>query len=674
MADLLQIGLSGIYTSQASLTTTSHNISNVNTEGYSRQIVSVESQSALQISKNFIGSGSVVSSIDRAYDQFAFSDNVRNTSSYAYYQETYSQANQMDLLLSTESTAPTTSVLNMFSSLNSIADNPNLLEARNVFLADATLMTDQYNTLYSKLEIQYNSINADIENSADAITELAESIANLNLQIATVTGSSSGGDANDLLDKRDLAITELSEYMDVSVVAADNNMVNVFIGSGQGLVVGSTNQELVSIVGDPDPSEQELALSFNGNITNINGNQLGGQVGALFDIRENDLEVAMNELGQSIIGLTYAINEQQKEGQDLNGEVGANIFNDINSEEAMQNRVLGHSDNKGSATLSVSIDDLGELSADEFSLVVSSYDSATGDTVFSVTNNTTGDQQDITVNASTGDRIDIPGAGISLAIDSMGTALEAGDEFTLLPTRFGAKEASVVETDPEAIAAAGPSVTAVAENQDGSSAEFRVTSIDTDDDLYLDQDSDPFTFQIASISADGEITFNLLDEKGAPVIDPSTSSAFTWSTNDNEDGNPVLSYAGMEVEMNNGIAVVGDKVTLSYNETGDGDNSNMLNMAALQNEKIMNGGKATFQDVYSSMISDIGAKTANADVAMQSASILKDQSFERVQSVSGVNMDEEAANLLMFQQHYSAAARVITVASEIFDTILNSAR
>ena len=674
MADLLQIGLSGIYSSQASLITTSHNISNVSTEGYSRQTVTVEAQGALKQSTNFIGSGSMVSSIDRAYDQFAFADNVINTSNYAYYQETYTQANQMDLLLSSEGTSATTSVLNMFSSLGSVADNPSQLEARNVFLQDTESMVSQYNTLYERLEVQYNSINADIDNAAGAITELAQSIASLNLQISTVTGSSSGGDANDLLDKRNLAITELSEYVDVSVVAEDNNMVNIFIGSGQGLVVGSTFQSTVPVTGDPDSSRQELALSFNGQISNISGNKLGGQVGAMFESRDNDLVTAMNQLGQSVIGLTYAINEQQKEGQDLDGKIGGNIFNDINSADAMEDRVLANSDNVGSATLSVRIDDISELSADEFTLTVSEY--TAGSTLeFNVTNNTTGEKQVVSIaDLSTNGRVDIPGAGISVGIDSITTALAEGDEFALRPTRFGAQEASVEATDPSKIAAAGPSVLSTTENTEGSTAAFRVTGMDSEHALYLDEESTPLTIEITD-NTDGVITYKVIDDSGNVVTDPDLGLLENKTvTIDPLTGKAEFNVAGVNVEMNKGSTLAGDKVTLSFNETGDGDNSNVLEINALQNAKIMNGNTGTFQDVYSGMVSEIGAKTANADVAMQSASILKDQSFARIQSVSGVNMDEEAANLLKFQQYYSAAARVITVANEIFNSILEASR
>ncbi|MDA7746085.1 flagellar hook-associated protein FlgK [Psychromonas sp.] len=676
MADLFQIGLSGIYSSQANLATTGHNISNVNTEGYSRQTVQVSTAGADRFGEYFIGRGSIVTGINRAYDQFAFTENIMNTSKYAYNQEVYMQNNQLDMVLSNEATSATKPVLEMFSSLNGVADHPNMLESRSVFLENASNMVNQYNTLYKSLEIQYSGINADIEVSADTITALAANIASMNTQISSVTNSAGTGNANDLLDQRDQAITELSELVNVSVVASDSGTVNVYIGSGQALVMGGEAQTMIAVNGDPDPSRKELAMSIKGKAIVVDGSRLGGKVSALFDTRENDIERAFNQLGQNVIGLTHSINEQQKQGQTLDGEIGAELFNDINSTDSMQSRVLSHSDGFGTADLSVRIDDLSLLSADEFTLVVDDYDATAGTLSFTVTNNTTGDSESVSLtDLTTNKRIEIPNAGFSIGIDSISTTdpLVAGKEFTLRPTRLAAQEMSLMHKDPSLVAAADAEIKAVVADTNTGTAEFRVSAInDKLDLLYMDADN-PLTIKITDNTA-GVIEYDIVDKNGTIVTDPTTNTALTGLTTtiDALSGKAVFSIGGIEVEMEAGDPDVGDSVTLNFNETGEGDNRNILAMADLQSAKLMNGNKATFQDVYSGMLSEIGAKTANADVLMQSSAILKNQSFERIQSNSGVNMDEEAANLLMYQQHYSAAARVISIAGELFDTILQS--
>lgn len=674
----MQIGLSGVHSSQAHLSTTGHNISNVNTEGYSRQEVNTESIPGKKHGSYFVGQGAMIASLDRAYNQFAFSDHIMNTSINAYSSEAYSQEKQLDMLLSDENTAATGSVLSTFSALNSVVDNPNSLESRAVFLETASNMVSQYNNLYKHLEVQYNSINVDIENSAASISELAESIANLNMKISYLSDKKGIDNPNDLLDKRDEAIAKLSELVDVSVIDSHNGMINVYIGSGQGLVMGDYPQKVVAVNGVPDPSRKEIALAIKDKQIVINGSKLGGKLSALLDVRKNDIELAFNQLGQNVIGLTHAINEQQKQGETLNGDIGETIFNDINDVETMQGRVLSHNDGKGIAQLSVQIDNLTELRSDEYSLVIDEYNAEAGTVAFTVTNQSTGAQESVALtNLATDKRIDIPNTGFSIGFDTLSTTdpLQAGKEFTLRPTRLAARQMTMEETHPERVAAADAEIKAVADEENQGNAIFRVSQInDKLHPLYMSEEN-PLTITVTNV-VDNVITYDVVDSNGIVVTDPSNNAKLggLTATVDPLSGKAAFSLAGVVMDLEKGMPAVGDKVNLNYNQTGEGDNRNMLAMADLQNAKIMKNNKATFQDIYSAMVSELGTKTENSDIAMQSSAILLNQSFERVQEVSGVNMDEEAANLLLYQQHYNAAARVITIADELFNTILQSAR
>jgi|GEM_PF-327593 len=690
MADLFQIGLSGIYSSQASLATTGHNIANVNTAGYSRQTVQVSTSGSERYGSYFIGQGSMVTGIERAYDKFAFTENIMNTSQYGYAKEVYTQSSKLDQLFSNESTSVTKPVLAVFETINGVADHPNMLESRTVFLESSANMINQYNRLYENLEIQYTGINNDITNTASIITTLADNLANINQQISAVSGSGGQSNSNDLLDRRDQAITELSELVNVSVVPTDNGMVNIYMGSGQALVMGNESVNVVAVNGDPDPSRKEMALNVNGNLVKMDGSRLGGKVAAMFDTRDNDLDRAFNQLGQNIIGLTHSINEQQKEGQTLEGQIGDNLFNDINADSTMRNRVLAHNDGLGSAQLSLRVDDLSQLSPDDYDLVVNSYVAGPPEVIeFNVTNKTTGKTQVLgPVDLSDTKRIEIPNSGLSLGIDAI-NALDppqAGKSFTLRPTRLGAQEATLLHKDPEKVAAADAQIKTLAADTNTGDAVLRTSAIkDPLDPLYMDADN-PLTIQITS-NVSGVISYDIVDKNGTAVTLPAGSeNSFVPAkavgdplsgltvTPDLLTGKVTFNLAGVDVEMYAGSPLAGDKFTLNFNETGDGDNRNIMKIADLQSQKIMNNNKATFQDVYSGMLSEIGAKTGNADVSMQSTYILKTQSTERIQSTSGVNMDEEAANLLQYQQYYSAAARVISIAGELFDTILQASR
>ena len=461
-------------------------------------------------------------------------------------------------------------------------------------------------------------------------------------------------------------------------------MINVYVGSGQALVMGGESLNVIAINGDPDPSRKEVALNINGELVQIDGANLGGKLSGLFSARKEDLERAMNQLGQNIMGLTQAINDQQKLGQTLEGTIGIDLFSDLNAPARMQGRVLVHNDGlPNDVSLTLRIDDIGLMSADEYDLKVTSY-TASGVIEFEVKNQTTGATETISQDTSLSSRIDIPNSGLSLGLDNISN-LQTGKSFTLRPTRLGAKMASVELSDPRLVAVAKAEIEMIAASTNTGNAKLAVTSINNKlDSLYMGKDSS-ITMNITNV-LNGVITYYLVDKDGAVLTLPtgsdnnyisavSVGSSLTGLTLtiDQLLGKVPLKLAGIDIEFT-GAPIVGDSFSFQFNETAAGDNRNLLGMTSLQNDKITNGGKATFQDVYSGMIAEVGSKTANADIAAQSSAVLKQQSFERVQNVAGVNMDEEAANLLQYQQHYSAAGRVITVANELFDTILQSSR
>jgi flagellar hook-associated protein 1 FlgK len=681
MSDLFQIGLSGVYSAQANLSTTGHNIANINTEGYSRQTVDISTAGSDKYGNSFIGRGSIIAGIERAYDQFAFNESIMNTSHNAQAQELYTQRNQVDQLLSNEYTSATKPVLDFFSSMNSVASNPSVIEARTSMIESAQNMVSQYNRLYDNLDSQYSMINHEIEESAKVLTSLGDDLAMLNQQISAASERNGNGSNSDLLDQRDLILQKMSEFSDISVVPASNNMINVYIGSGQALVMGSEALNLTAVNGEPDPSRKELALNINGEFVQIDGNSLGGKFSALFSTRKDDLERAINQLGQNIMGLTQAINDQQKLGQTLDGSIGVNLFSDINAPERMQERVIGHDDGlSNDVSLTLRIDDIGMLSADEYELKVTSY-TVGGLIEFEVKNQSTGNIQTISQDTSVSKRIEIPKTGVSLGLNNI-TNLEEGKSFTLRPTRLGAKKASIDFTDPKLVAVAKAEIEVLVTSGNTGTSKLAVTNISNKlDTLYMDKESS-ITLKVTGVT-NGVITYELQDKDGAVFTLPAGASLSPLSVGDPVSGltlsiDPLsgkapLQFAGIEIDFT-GMPMVGDSFTFQFNETGAGDNRNLLEMTELQNKKLMNDSKATFQDIYSSMIAEVGSKTANADIAAQSSAVLKQQAFERVQNVAGVNMDEEAANLLQYQQHYSAAARVITVANELFDTILQASR
>ncbi|KPU83859.1 flagellar hook-associated protein, partial [Psychromonas sp. PRT-SC03] len=457
------------------------------------------------------------------------------------------------------------------------------LESRQVFLESSGKMINQYHCLYDNLEIQYTSINNDITNSAKSLTTLADNVAQLNVQIAAVLGGGGESRANDLLDERDQAIAKLSKFVDISVVPVKNGMVNVYIGSGQSIVMGTTALHIISVDGDPDPSRKELAMNVNGHLVQLSGVRMGGKISALFDIRNNDVEKAFNQLGQNIMGLTHSINEQQKQGQTLEGKIGTDIFNDINSRQTMKNRVLAHNDDLGSAQLSLRVDDLSLLSPDEYTLVVDDYQVATPTTAetisFTLTNNRTGDSQAISIgDLSKTHRVTLPNTGLSLGIDAIIAAdpPQVGKTFSLRPTRLAAQEVALEHKDPAKIAAASAEINVQAEKANNGDAHLRVKTInDPLDPLYMQKDS-PLSIVITG-NTGGVLTYDVVNKDGNVVSLPAGSAnnyvppkaagdllTGLTVTPDLFSGKVSFDIVGIEIEMYQGSPLVGDKFTLNY--------------------------------------------------------------------------------------------------------------
>ena len=357
----------------------------------------------------------------------------------------------------------------------------------------------------------------------------------------------------------------------------------------------------------------------------------------------------------------------------------------------MERRVLAHSDGLGNAQVSLRVDDISQLKPDEYKLEVNSYTpgerGARGVIELKVTNSTTGVTQKLNpVDLAKTDRIDIPGSGLSLGIGNIiaDDPLKAGKTFTLRPTRLAAHDMSLEQKDPVKVASADAEIKAVAAATNKGTGMLRTSAINNPlDPLYMDENN-PLEIVIRDNTA-GVISYDIVDKNGQAVTLPGgtknsynppklVGQTLTGLTLKQEPltGKATFNLAGIEVEMYGGTPVAGDKFTLNYNETGDGDNRNMRKIADFQNQKLMNNNKSTIQDVYTGMLSELGTKTANADISMQSALIIKNQSSERMENANGVNMDEEAANLIQYQQHYSAAARIISIAGDLFDTILQS--
>ena len=545
MANILNIGVNALNAFQRQLATTGQNIANVNTEGYNRQRVDLESLAPVEGPTGRIGSGVKVASIRRSYDDY-LANGVRSyTASHQEYSILQQRASQIDNVIGDEAAGLNGMMQEFFASIHDVSVDPTSMPARTVMLNRAEMLSDRFRSLDGWMEDQRSDLNRDLVVSVDEANGIVKSIAGINRRIQSIL-TNNNFPPNDLLDQRDRLLDELSGYVDVTARLQDDGAMNVFIGKGQALVLGNSAGTLSVSDGLAAGDKKELMITQGGNAGAVVVTQQisGGKLGGLLRYRNEVLDPAQDNLGLVAIGLAHNFNAQHTAGFDLDGNAGVALF----GEAAPQ--VLADNSNSGTGTLAAVFDPatVNNLSGDEYSI---SYDGS-----------------DWSISTSPGGTPTLLGGngvyvheGVQL---TLGGVASAGDNFVLRPTRAGAADMTTSITDPRDIAAA--------------------------------------------------------------------------------------------------------------QSTAPGDNSNALALADLQNAGSLLGGTATVADVYAQMVADVGTRTHQAGTNAEVHAQLLGQAENAKAAVSGVNLDEEAANLVRFQQAYSAAAQVIATANTLFDTLLGAVR
>ena len=645
MAGIYGIGVQALNAAQLSLLTAEHNIANVNNPGFRRQQVVQSTNFALPSSAGYVGQGAQVETIRRLYNNF-LDDQVLSASSQSeFYNAYYGAIKQIDNVLADPNAGLSPAIQDFFRGVNAVANDPASVPGRQALLSGAEALVSRFQSISSRLETIRNGVDTQLESIVANINSYGAQIADLNQKIVTAQ-SLVGQPPNDLLDQRDQLIAKLNEQVRVSTVKQDDGSYNIFIGSGQSLVVGVSTFTL-AVQDDPADLEQKnIVYSQGGNFIKIPQASLenGGVLGGLLSFRRNTLEGAQNALGRVSIALAQTVNNQNQLGQDLNGALGGNLFSLASTSPTIYAN-SGNSSGAALLTATLSSGAAGALTTSNYNLVYSSASSN-----YTLTRVSDGTQTVISSLPSTVD-------GVTIALSS-GTPA-TGDKWLLLPTRFGARDISVATSDPNKIAAAAPIRTARSTANTGN-ASINLGSVNTASQPPLNsnlQNSVTITFTSAS-------TFNVNDTTLGSSL--ATGVAYT--------AGGAITYNGWTVAIS-GVPATSDTFTIATNTGGIGDNRNALALAALQTtNKLANNTSGTptttYQGAYAQLASIVGNKTRENQVNSASQQTLLNDTRKTEQQLSGVNLDEEAANLLRFQQAYQAAAKMVQVGSTLFDTIL----
>ena len=685
MSNILSNSVSGLQAFQRALATTSHNISNVNTEGFSRQRTEFETRPPQEQANGVIGTGVQTATVTRLFDQNR-EDALRTASSGFEEQDALATFNgRIDNLLADKEAGLSPALQGFFDSLQDVASDPASSSARGVAVAEAESLVSRFDLLDRRFRDLDAEVNDQLEREVGEINQLSESIAGLNREIRESEGRT-GQPANDLLDRRDLEVRRLSEKLGTSTVEESGGAVNVFVGNGQPLVVGNSANELGVERNEFDPGRNEVVFAGSSGNQTITRSLTGGSIGGVLEFRDEVLTPARNELGQLATEFSGAMNRQQALGLQQNGERGNPMFG------VGEARVLPSDRNSDGVTGTPEVEVLdagaGQLTGDDFRLEF--VEDGAGDLTFQVQNRTTGE---VTEAAAGEDVLEVDGLRFDISgVDDP----EVGDRFGIQPTRDAVVAMESLLRNPGEIAAAspvrggevtGPGGEAV-NRGDGVIEDIALTDPDAEplsEDVRLIFDPDAGGFEVQVFDPDEDAFVTLEDDDGDPVVlafDPAQDSAgVTFSGADLEDLDADFETVGLDADDNPldgveftlaGNPAEGDGFQLETNTDAIGDNTNAQALAGIADERILADGRDTPQEFFSRMVGDIGTQTLRAQSARDAQESLLRQAEADREELSGVNLEEEAANLLRFQQGFQAAARAASVADDLFQSLLGA--
>ncbi len=639
---ILSTSVSGLLTTQRALATTAHNIANVNTPGYSRQTIEVKVREPQFTGAGFLGKGVEVGSIRRIHSEF-LTDQLRvSTSSSTENATFFNLASRVDNIVADEGTGLSPSLLSFFNSVQDVADIPSSISARQVMVSEAEALVARFQFLDSRLDDLTSEIRIRLGNELRDINSLSQSLADINGRIVEAFGDIVTEPPNDLLDQRDELVRQLAEIVSVSTSEQDDGSLNVFIGQGQSLVLGGDVQTLS--YSETYQGHYEIILTGSFSSSTVTDNITGGNMGGLLRFQSEMLEPARNSLGRLAIGLADSFNDQHILGMSLDGDVNQTFFNvatpDVSPLSGAPNNVTA------------AIVDPAALTESNYSLIFNGANSYTLTRLI--------DGQTTAINTGA------VSPYTTATIDGFTTTITAGaaigDEYIIRPATFGARDIATVISDPRKIAAAAPLRSGEAvdanglPNNTGTGAIGEVsissvTGIPLGSSITLTFDAILNQFNI-SAPPGGTLAYN-----------PATDSNGVQFT---------IAAAGNASFTLSGVPDDGDQFVIQNNTNADGDNRNALDLAALQSSKLMLNGTASYQDTYGKLVADVGTTTRQSEISQQALSALLTQATELRESLSGVNLDEEAAEMLILQQAYQAAAQMISTSDRLFQSLIDS--
>ncbi len=671
MAGLINIGVQALNANQLALDITGQNIANVNSPGYTRQEVQFGTRAAPEL-------GVEVETIARVADSFAtrqlWTDTAASKGSDAFV----FFANQLDDSLANEATSVSAAMDEFFSALQTGVDDPSSIPNREVVLAQADALVRRFNSLDSFMDRQNSDITTKVDGMVSQASQLAKQIADLNEKVSFAVVRDEP--ANELKDQREELVRQLSEIVGVTTQSTgENGDINIFIGNGQPLVIGNNASALSVRGGDPDPDDLQVMVEVAGRTIEVGDEISTGEVGGLLTYRDEVLVPAWNELGRLAIVFSDTMNTMHKAGMDLDNEQGINMFDDLS--QVGDFRTFTENQSTMAKNPSVIFTDTSKLKASDYTITFTESDQ------FVIVRESDGRQFTLSdFNQDNSDPVnqadmtyfaDPAGGSLRINLDGMTLNLETtdgfikGDKFLVKPVRNGGEELELNLTSGRQLAFASP-VRGSSSVDNSGVAQIAAVTVTDPKDLTFATTSGQLSPPVEIVfNAGTPTTFNVLD-----VTDPNNPQPYLLNSTTPSTALTGITYTSGQPIQLNGFSVTiekqpdaGDRFSFVYNTDGTSDNSNVLSISDLQNAKTVDG--SSYQDTYGLLVERVGTETSVAQLnAQANETVLKNAQSVR-DGISGVNLDEEAANIIKFQQAYQAAAQLISTSRSLFDTLLS---
>ena len=622
---ILSTGNSAMLAAYTQLQVTSHNIANANTPGYTRQEAQLASAGANFTGSGYIGRGVELTAVKRNYNEYLTRE-VRQTQAQASGDSVRAtEMSRIDRLFANSNQGLGAAIDDLAVAWGDVVSRPFDNSARSTVLARAQTLSQRVAGIDQQLEQSSQDVNARLLQSARAINPTLEKLAKLNDQLAAVGANQQS--PNDLLDARDQMVAQINKTVRATAYENPDGTINLFSQGGDVLVLGNQAAKF-GVQTDPLTGSPGITLSINGTTTIQTTASLGGgELSGLMQFRDDDLAQVRARLGQMVGSLASAINDIQTTGTDANGNTASPLF------ASGSPQVRSSAINAGNASFGVSVTDGKALAPSDYEITFSGG-------VYSVKRLTDG----LTTNYAA-----LPAQFDGLNVTHISGSPANGDRFLLKAGSAFTSGFKSLLTQPSQLAA-GMAMTAVPSSTNGGDVAASAFSVQSTG---------------ANLTAPVTLTFtssSSFDVAGTGTGNPSGQAYGAGTT---------LSFNGWTATLN-GTPKAGDVITISPVAQPSADNRNAQRMLAAFNQSNSNG--TSFTGSYADLVGDVGikARSANDSKTLSSGLLLNAQAAQS--EASGVNLDEEAAKLIQFQQAYQAAAKLISTGQQMFESLMSAIR